>query len=224
MFENVVDIFLCGSGSGCLLYVIYECSVLGIVVRGGNGIWGILQFSYIWFDFGYEGWQEVVVFKGVFIFYCYWLDDIVVVVWYCDLQVVKEFVLKFFFVLIYVGGENVKVIFMGKFEEDQIFIDFWGWVWQFCIWYVMNVFVSEWLVEFDLLVFDGMVGFEVCLVFLFCGSQFVCMKFLVNFIVVFYEGKFLQWDEFLGQMLFLLKVFVQLVLYIEYGYCLVFDD
>ena len=222
--ENAGDTFPRGSGSEKLLHGIYERSAPGVIEKGSNGNWGIAQLTFARLDLGHEGWQDLANFKGIAIFHRRKPDDVQASKWYSDPQVAKELVLQSSPATIHVGGENAKVVSMGKPEEDSSFTDTWGRVWQIRIWHATSSFASEWLAEFDLAVPDGTVGFEARLVPLIRSAQLERMKLLTGFIAVSYEGKLSQWEQFLKQKPLLPKQFASPVLRIDYGRSFAFDD
>ncbi len=222
--ENASETFPRGSSSERLLNGIYERSAPGVVQKGSNGNWSIAQLTFSRLDLGHEGWQDAANFKGISIFHRRKPDDVEASKWYSDPQVAKELVLNSSPATIHIGGENAKVVSMGKPEEDTPFTDIWGRVWQIRVWHVTSSFASEWMAEFDLPVPDGTVGFESRLAPLVRSSQLERMKLLTGFIAASYEGKLSQWDQFLKQKSLLPKQLVRPVLRIDYGHSLAFDD
>jgi hypothetical protein len=222
--ENAAEIFPRGPGSERLLHGIYERSAPGVVEKGSNGFWSIAQLNFSRLDLGHEGWQDASNFKGINIFHRRRPDDVEASKWYGDPQVAKELVFKSSPATIHVGGENAKVVSMGKPEEDSTFTDVWGRVWQLRIWHATSSFASEWLAEFDLPVPDGTVGFETRLSPVIRNAQLERMKLLTGFITASYEGKFSQWDDFLKQKSLLPKQLARPVFHIDYGRRFAFDD
>ena len=222
--DNASEIFPRGSGSERLLHGTYERSAPGIVAKGSNGNWSIAQLNFSRLDLGHEGWQDLANFKGISVFHRHKPDDVEASTWYSDPQVAKELVLKSSPATIHIGGENAKIISMGKPEQDMPFTDVWGRVWQIRVWHVTSSFSSEWMAEFDLPVPDGTVGFESRLAPLVRNAQLETMKLFTGFIAVSYEGKLSQWDHFLKQKSLLPKQLARPVLRIDYGRSLAFDD
>jgi len=222
--ENASDTFPRGDNSDRLLHTLYERSAPGVVTQGSNGHWVISQLSYTRLDLGHEGWQDLAGFKGVSVFHRRRPDDVDPAQWYGDPQIPKELVLKASPASIHLGGENAKVVSIGKPEEDTLFTDVWGRVWQIRVWHLTSMLSSEWLAEFDLAVPDGTVGFEARLSPLVRKGQLDRMKLLTGFIAVSYEGKLSQWDQFLAQKPLLPTQLAQPVYRVDYGRSFRYDD
>ena len=222
--ENASEIFPHGASSERLLHGIYERSAPGVVEKGNNGFWSIGQLNFSRLDLGHEGWQDSANYKGISIFHRRKPDDVEASKWYADPQVAKDLVFKSSPATIHVGGENAKIVSMGKPEEDTTFTDVWGRVWQLRIWHATSSFSSEWLAEFDLPVPDGTVGFATQLSPVIRSAQLERMKLLTGFIAVSYEGKLSQWDDFLKQKSLLPKQLAYPVFHIDYGRRFTFDD
>ncbi|MDY0746337.1 serine protease [Paucibacter sp. R3-3] len=224
MAENASDTFPRGKSSERLLHGLYERSAPGVVVKGGNGLWAIPSLNFTRLDLGHDGWQDAASFKGISIFHRHKPDDVQAAAWYADPQLARELVLKSSPPTIHVGGENAKILSMGKPEEDTRFTDIWGRVWQIRIWHPTTAFSSEWLAEFDLPVPDGTVGFDTRLMPIARASQLERLKLLTGFIAASYEGKLSQWDQFLKQEALLPRQLKPAMLRVDYGRSLAFDD
>lgn len=222
--ENSNEIFPRGAGSERLLHGLYERSAPGVVVKGGNGNWAFSQLTFSRLDLGHEGWQDSANFKGVSLYHRRKPDDVDLSKWYADPQLAKDLVLRSSPSAIHVGGENAKVVSLGKPDEDAPFTDIWGRVWQVRIWHMTSWLMSGWLAEFDLPVPDGTVGFGSGLSAFGRTGQLERMKLLTGFIAASYEGKLSQWDQFLLQKSFLPKQLSQSLLHIDYGRSFAFDD
>ncbi len=221
--ENAGETFPHGSGSEKLLRALYQRNLPGVIVQNGSGTWTIDAPRYARLDLGNEGWQDAASFKGELIYHRHKPEDIDQAKWYADPQLVKELVLKSSPSTIHVNAENAKVLSFGKPDEDSTFTDVWGRVWQVCIWHVTSWFTSNWLVEFDLPVPDGHVGFERNLGALGRSGQIERMKLLTGFLAVSYEGTLAQWNGFLAQKALLPKALAQPVLHVDYGRSFAFD-
>ncbi|WP_422018511.1 S1 family peptidase [Roseateles sp.] len=222
--DNANETFPRGSGSERLLHGLYERSAPAIVVQNGNGNWTFTQPSYTRLDLGREGWQDSANFKGYLVFHRHKPDDINQARWYADAQMAREVVLKASPATIHINAENAKVVSMGAPTEDSLFTDTWGRVWQMRVWHVTTWFGSDWLVEFDLPVPDGSVGFESRVSTLGRNFQIERMKLLTGFFAASYEGKLSQWDGFLSQKPLLPKALAASVLHVDYGRSFAFDD
>ncbi len=222
--DNATETFPRGSGSERLLHGLYERSAPAIVVQNGNGNWTFTQPTYTRLDLGREGWQDSANFKGYLVFHRHQPDDVNQAKWYSDAQMVREVVLKASQATIHINAENAKVVSMGAPTEDALFTDTWGRVWQVRAWHVTTWFGSDWLVEFDLPVPDGSVGFESRVSTLGRNFQIERMKLLTGFFAASYEGKLSQWDRFLSQRPLLPKPLAASVLHIDYGRSFAFDD
>lgn len=222
--DNANETFPRGSGSERLLHGLYERSAPAIVVQNGNGNWTFTQPSYTRLDLGREGWQDSANFKGYLVFHRHKPDDVNQAKWYSDAQMVREAVLKASPATIHINAENAKVVSMGAPTEDTLFTDTWGRVWQVRAWRITTWFGSDWLVEFDLPVPDGTVGFESRVSTLGRNFQIERMKLLTGFFAASYEGKLSQWDRFLSQRALLPKPLAASVLHIDYGHSFAFDD
>ena len=222
--DNANDTFPRGSGSERLLHGIYERSAPGIVVQNGNGNWVITQPNYTRLDLGREGWQDSANFKGYLVFHRHKPNGINQAKWYSDAQMTRDVVLKASPATIHVGTENAKVLSFGAPTEDSLFTDPWGRVWQVRAWHVVTWFGSDWLVEFDLPVPDGSVGFESRVSTLGRNGQIERMKLLTGFFAASYEGKLSQWEHFLSQRPLLPKPLAEPVLHVDYGRSFAFDN
>jgi hypothetical protein len=207
-----------------LLHGIYERSAPGIVVQSGNGNWTIAQPTYTRLDLGHEGWQDSANFKGYLVFHRHQPDGIDQAGWYSDARLAREVVLKASPATIHIGAENAKIVSMGAPTEDSLFTDTWGRVWQVRAWRVTTWFSSDWLVEFDLPVPDGSVGFESRVPTLGRHGQIERMKLLTGFFAASYEGKLSQWERFLSQRPLLPRPLAASVLHVDYGRSFAFDD
>lgn len=222
--DNRNEIFPRGSGSERLLHGIYERSAPGIVVQNGNGNWIISQPTYTRLDLGHEGWQDAANFKGYLVFHRHKPDGIDQAKWYSDAQIARELVLKASPATIHINAENAKVVSLGAPAEDTLFNDTWGRVWQVRAWHVTTWFGSDWLVEFDLPVPDGSVGFESRVPSLGRNGHIERMKLLTGFFAASYEGKLSQWERFLSQRSLMPKPLTDSVLHVDYGRRFAFDD
>lgn len=222
--DNANQMFPRGSGSEAVLHGLYERSAPGVVVQNGNGNWIVAPLRYSRLDLGHEGWQDATNFKGIVVFHRRKPDDIDQARWYSDPQLAKELVLKSSPSTIHVNAETAKIVSLGRPDEDMPFTDTWGRVWQVRAWHVTTWFTSDWLVEFDLPVPDGSVGFESRLSTLGRNGQLERMKLLTGFVAVSYEGKFSQWNRFLSQQSLMPKQLANPVLHIDYGHSFAFDD
>lgn len=222
--DNAAETFPRGGGSTRLLHGIYERSAPGIVVQDGNGNWLVSQPTYTRLDLGHEGWQDSANFKGHLVFHRHKPDDIDQAKWYSDARMAREVVLKASPATIHINAENAKVVSLGAPAEDSLFTDSWGRVWQVRAWHVTTWFGSDWLVEFDLPVPDGSVGFESRVSSLGRNAQIQRMKLLTDFFAVSYDGKFSQWQRFLAQRNLLPKPLAASVLQVDYGRSFAFDD
>jgi len=222
--DTASDTFPRGTGSDRLLHGIYERAAPGIVVQGGNGNWMIAQPTYTRLDLGREGWQDSTNFKGFLVFHRHKPDGVDQAAWYSDPQMARDVVLKASPASIHVGTENAKLLSLGAPAEDTLFTDTWGRVWQVRAWHVTTWFGSDWLIEFDLPVPDGSVGFETRVPSLGRNGQIERMKLLTGFFAASYEGKLSQWEQFLSQRPLLPKALAGPVLQVDYGRSLAFDD
>ncbi|XHS78732.1 serine protease [Burkholderiaceae bacterium UC74_6] len=222
--ENAAETFPRGSGSDRLLHSLYERSAPSVVAQGSNGHWGFSQLTFTRLDLGHEGWQDIAAYKGISIFHRRRPDNVDPAKWYGDPQVAKELVFKASPAAIHVGGENAKVVSIGKPEEDTLFTDAWGRVWQIRVWHVTSMLSSNWLAEFDLAVPDGTVGMEAQLSPMVRNGQLERMKLLTGFIATSYEGKLSQWDQFLAQKSLLPKQLARPVYRVDYGRSFSYDD
>ena len=222
--DNANDIFPRGSGSERLLHGLYERSAPGIVTQNANGNWVITQPTYTRLDLGHEGWQDAANFKGYLVFHRHKPKGIDQAKWYADAQMAREVVLKASPATIHVNAENARVVSMGAPVEDSRFTDAWGRVWQVRAWHVTTWFGSDWLVEFDLPVPDGTVGFESRVSTLGRNGQIERMKLLTGFFAASYDGKLSQWERFLSQRNLLPRPLADSVLHVDYGRSFAFDD
>ena len=222
--DTADETFPRGRGSDRLLRGLYERSAPGIVVQNGNGNWAISQPTYTRLELGQEGWQDTANFKGYAVFHRHKPDGIDQAKWYADAQMVREAVLKASPATIHVNGENIKVASLGAPAEDTLFTDRWGRVWQVRAWHVTTWFGSDWLVEFDLPVPDGSVGFESRVSTMGRAGQIERMKLLTGFFATSYDGKLSQWERFLSQRALLPKALAAPVLRVDYGHSFAFDN
>lgn len=222
--DNANETFPRGSGSERLLHGLYERSAPAIVVQNGNGNWIFTQPSYTRLDLGREGWQDSANFKGYLVFHRHKPNNVNQAKWYSDAQMAREVVLKASPATIHINAENAKIVSMGAPTEDTLFTDSWGRVWQVRAWHITTWFGSDWLVEFDLPVPDGTVGFESRVSTLGRDFQIERMKLLTGFFAASYEGKLSQWDRFLSQRPLLPKPLAASVLHIDFGRSFAFDD
>jgi len=222
--DNAGDTFPHGSGSDRLLHGIYERAAPAIVVQSGSGNWTFNQPTYTRLDLGREGWQDSAVFKGLLVFHRHKPNGVSQAKWYSDAQMTRELLLKASPASIHVGTDNAKIVSMGAPTEDSRFTDTWGRVWQLRAWHVTTWFGSDWLVEFDLPVPDGSVGFESRVSALGRNGQIERMKLLTGFFAASYEGKLSQWEGFLAQQPLLPKPLAGSVLRVDYGRNFAFDN
>lgn len=222
--DTASETFPRGAGSERLLHGLYERSAPGLVVKGGNGNWAISQLSYSRLDLGHDGWQDAANFKGISIYHRHKPADVDASRWYTDPQLAKDLVLRSSPSTLHIGGENAKVVSLGRPEEAAPFTDIWGRVWQVRVWHMTGWFMSQWLAEFDLAVPDGTVGFESVLSTFGRSGQLERMKLLTGFFAASYEGKLSEWDEFLAQKSLLPRQLSRSMLRFDYGHSIAFDD
>ncbi len=222
--ENAAELFPHGNGSERLLHANYQRSAPALVMQNGNGSWEVSKLNYTRVDLGHEGWQETANFKGYAVFHRRKPDDIDQATWYANPALARETVLKASPSTIHVNNETAKVVSLGPPAEDSRFTDDWGRVWQVRSWRVTTWFGSDWLVEFDLPVPDGTVGFETRVSSLSRAAQVERMKLLTGFFAASYDGTLRQWAGFLSQQALLPRPLAQATLQLDYGRRFSFDS
>ncbi len=143
-------------------------------------------------------------------------DDIKTADLYRDSKLFMDLILKGVYFYREIGGEKIKVVSLGKAQEEYTFVDAWKRKWL----------VRSWLLEYD---DEKVVTFSLpvpggCISIVKTGQTGLVdvgkipdLKVLADFVHLSYYGTFEQWQEFLQQKELLPDAFSSIDLTFDYG-------
>lgn len=135
---------------------------------------------------------------------------------YGDSRVYMDMVLKGVTVSRKLGTDSVRVVSLGKAQQDTVFVDPYGRKWQLRVWPL--AFNDNYLVSLALPVPDGYVALTRMMASRHLHSHVIDMQALTGFVSVMYDGSFAQWRDFLDNAALLPAAFSGISIDVDYGH------
>lgn len=195
--ENKKDIFPNGAGSTALLYKTYSAYFPHMIMRREDGNWDAFTPKETQTaELGDNGFLTYGGMADSLFIYMQKPDSIPLKKFYEDSKLFMDLVLKGVYFYRQISSEKVKIISMGKAQEEYTFTDSWGRKWLVRTW--LMEYSDEKILTFSLPIPGGFIT-------IMKGGQtgrvnngyLPDMKVLADFIYVSYYGTFKEWKEFL---------------------------
>jgi hypothetical protein len=215
--ENRKNIFPNGKGSTALLNQDYTAVFPHIIAKDEDGNWDAFSPKEPkTSDLGNNGYLSYGGLGSTFYFLIHKPDDISMSAFTDDSKTLMDLILRGVYVYREVGSEKIKIVSMGKAQEDYLFTDAYGRKWRVRTW--RSEYNDRKYVIFSLPVPGG------CIAMLRVGQTGTAnsghvpdLKALTDFIYLSYYGTFKEWREYLALKTLLPSAFSNIDIRIEYG-------
>ncbi|MGE5172846.1 MAG: S1 family peptidase [Betaproteobacteria bacterium] len=215
--ENRQNIFPNGKGSTALLNQDYNAVFPHVIMKDEDGNWDAFAAKDPKDgDLGNNGYLSYGRIGATFYFLIHKPDDIPMNKFIGDSKTLMDLILKGVYVYREVGSEKVKIISMGKAQEDYLYTDAFGRKWTVRTW--RSEYNDRKFVIFSLPVPGGCIAMlRVDQTGSVNSGHIPDLKVLTDFIYLSYYGTFKEWREFLALKSLLPSVFSTIDIRIENG-------
>ena len=196
--ENRNNLFPNGSGSSLLLNKDYNAVFPHIIMKGEDGNWdAFLPKETRKADLGNNGFLSYGSIGRTAYLYMHKPDDVPLKRFLSDSKLFMDLMLKGVYVYRQIGEEKIKIVSMGKAQEDYPFTDAYGRKWTVRTW--KHEYSDQLFVVFSLPVPGGCVAMvradDTGAVL---SSHIPDLRTLANFIYLSYYGTLGEWKELLA--------------------------
>ncbi len=220
--ENHDKLFPNGSGSSLLLNKDYNAVFPHIIMQGDDGNWdAFMPKDTHKADLGNNGFLSYGSIGRTYYFYVHKPDDVSLKQFLGDSKLFMDLLLKGVSVYRQIGEEKVKIVSMGKAQEEYPFTDAYGRKWTVRTW--KQEYNDRMYVVFSLPVPGGCVSMlRVDDTGSVLGSHILDLRTLADFIYLSYYGTLGEWKELLAMRTILPAAFSAIDLKIEFDHSFTF--
>jgi serine protease Do len=193
--NNADKTFPRGQGSSELLHIVQAGEAPGLVIEGQDGNWSVhrpVQGGRT--ELGHNGYVTAGRQGNLLLGHLRRPDDVPAPQFYGDSRLYMDSLLRGQAVYRSVGSENVRIISLGKAQEDSVFVDSWQRKWQLREWPVP--FQNYVAISLALPVPDGYIVMVRSVAPAQVHEHVNDLKAIADFVDVSYIGTLVQWQEF----------------------------
>lgn len=216
--ENRKDIFPNGNGSLRLLHnSTFSTFFPALVAMGSDGVWGAYKPDDIAkAELGANGYLTTGKLGDSKYFHLRLPDNVALADVVGDSKKFMDLFLKGAAYTRTIGNQDIKIVSMGKAQEEKDFVDAYQRKWSVKSWPIE--FADETLVMMVLPVPDGLVGYLRIVATGQSENNLLDMKALADFFYVSYYGTLPQWKTFLSNKSILPAAFADIQIDFEPGH------
>ncbi len=222
--ENAANLFPNGSGSTAMLNKNFNAVFPRIIAKGEDGNWDAFKPQDIkGADLGNNGHLSYGGVGRTYYFYVHKPDNVTMKDFLGDSKLFMDLLLKGVYVYREIGSEKIKIVSMGKAEEEQAYTDSYGRKWTIRTW--KQEFNDQAFAVFSLPVPGGCIAMvRADRTGSVMSGHIPDLKVLTDFIFASYYGTFKEWKELLALKDMLPGVFSGIRIQIESGKLFTFNS
>lgn len=214
--EQAARIFPNGDTSVALLHSTYNAVVPGIIGRGADNNWdAFFSKETKKRDLGANGHLVYGELYGTDAFLLMKPDDVKLAQLYSDSKLEMDLMLRGYTLYRDVGGESIRIVSMGKANEESTYTDAYGRKWLVRLWEIPDV--DQRVALFALPVPGGLAGMMLRVPASEIDGHLIDLRAFADFFYLSYYGTLAQWQELLAQRDLLPAAFADVHLNVDYG-------
>jgi serine protease Do len=215
--KDAENVFPHGPGSNRLLHSSADINAFpSLVHRADSGVWVRSEASGNKNSLPHNGYVSSTNVAHERMFHVRKPDDVPVSKFYGDPVLYGDLLLKGAPLARDVGPEKIKVLSLGKPQEDSVYVDAYKRRWQVRVWPV--AYANMLMISFALPVPDGYASMVRMGAASELHANMIDMKALTDFFYVSYDGTLAQWKDYLKMKSLLPGAFADIDIDFDYGH------